>query len=136
MKIFEHFILKFTLLLKGKGDLMKLISEIEGYEEFTGYGITSCGKVWSFKTNKFLKPWRDKDGYLRVRLSNGIKTNKTVGIHKLVALAYVPNPDNLETIDHIDNNKDHNYINNLRWLSRGENSGRSKRKPIRCIETG
>lgn len=114
---------------------MKLINEIEGYEEFTGYGITSCGKVWSFKTNKFLKPYSNEKGYLKVRLSAGKEKQKTVYIHKLVALAYIPNPDNLETVDHIDENKEHNYVNNLRWLSRGENKSRSWSKPITCIET-
>lgn len=115
---------------------MKLISEIEGFEEFTGYGITSCGKVWSFKTNKFLTPCRDNKGYLCVHITNGRKTGKRVRIHKLVALAYIPNPDNLDTIDHIDEDKNHNYINNLRWLSRGENKSRSWSKPVKCVETG
>jgi len=114
---------------------MKKINEIEGFEQFEGYGITSCGKVWSFRTNKFLKPQRDKKGYLCVNLISG-KNQKTVKIHRLVALAYIPNPDNLETVDHIDENKDHNYINNLRWLSRGENKSRSWSKPVKCLETG
>lgn len=99
---------------------MKMINEIEGYEEFTGYGITSCGKVWSFKTNRFLTPSRGANGYLYVYLSSGMK-DKRVRIHRLVALAYIPNPNNLDTVDHIDENKDHNYVNNLRWLSRGDN---------------
>lgn len=115
---------------------MKLISEIEGFEKFTGYGITSCGRVWSFKRDKFLKPYRDKDGYLRVCLTDGKKSRKTVGIHQLVALAYIPNPDSLETVDHLDSNKEHNYINNLQWMSRKENSRKAQNKPVKCVETG
>ena len=115
---------------------MKLISELEGYEEFTGYGITSCGRVWSFKTNRFLTPCRDKKGYLRVHITNGRGKGTAAKIHRLVALAYIPNPDGLETVDHIDGNKEHNYTNNLRWLSRGENKSRSWSKPVKCIETG
>lgn len=115
---------------------MKLISEIEGLEQFEGYGITSCGKVWSFKSNRFLTPSRDKKGYLTVRISASRGNQKTVKIHRLVALAYIPNPDNLETVDHKDENKDHNYVNNLRWMSRGENKSRSWSKSVKCIETG
>lgn len=114
---------------------MKLISEIEGFEEFTGYGITSCGRVWSFKTNKFLTSYRNKKGYLKVRISTSRTNQKNVYIHRLVALAYIPNPDGLDTVDHIDEDKNHNYVNNLRWLSRGENKSRSWSKPIKCIET-
>ena len=92
---------------------MKMINEIKGFEEFEGYGITSCGRVYSFKTNKFLKSAKDKKGYLHVWLADGKGNGKTVRIHRLVALAYIPNPNNLETVDHIDEDKEHNYINNL-----------------------
>ena len=113
---------------------MKMINEIKGFEEFEGYGITSCGKVWSFKTNKFLKPSKDKKGYFLVHLADGKGQEKTVRIHRLVALAYTPNPNNLETVDHIDENKEHNYINNLRWMTREENKNRSWCKKVYCVE--
>lgn len=112
---------------------MKMISEIEGFEKFTEYGITSCGRVWSYKRNKFLKPSRNKKGYLYIGLTYE-KTSKLVAIHRLVGLAYIPNPDNLETIDHIDENKEHNYVNNLRWMSRGENKSRSWSKPVSVLK--
>ena len=113
---------------------MKMINEIKGFEEFEGYGITSCGRVYSFKTKRFLKPSKNDKGYLRVWLTNGNGYGRTVAIHRLVALAYIPNPNNLETVDHIDNYKEHNYINNLQWMTRGENKSKSWSKAVYCVE--
>ena len=114
---------------------MVLINTLPGFEEFEGYGITSCGKVWSFKRNKFLTPYRNYKGYLYVHLSNRQKSTSP-RIHKLVALAYIPNPDNLETVDHIDGIKEHNYINNLQWMTRADNKRKSCCKKVMCVETG
>lgn len=114
---------------------MKMISEIEGFEEFTDYGITSCGKVWSFKRNKFLKPTKTNSGYLKVVLCKDGK-RKDFLIHRLVALAYIPNPQNLDTVNHIDECKTHNYVNNLQWMTCRDNKTYSSGKPVRCVETG
>lgn len=108
------------------------MKNVKGYEGL--YAITSCGKVWSYKSKKFLKPGKSKDGYLQVILwKNGNYKNKR--IHRLVAEAYLPNPNNYDTVDHIDFNKANNCINNLQWMSRNENSGkkRSVRK-VYCFE--
>ena len=113
---------------------MKMINEIKGFEEFEGYGITSCGRVYSFKTKRFLKPIKNNRGYLQVQLTNGTQHKKTVKIHRLVALAYISNPNNYDTVDHIDENKEHNYINNLRWMTREENKNRSWCKKVYCVE--
>ena len=113
---------------------MKMINEIKGFEDFEGYGITSCGRVYSFKTKRFLKPIKNNRGYLQVQLTNGTQHKKTVKIHRLVALAYIPNPNNYDTVDHIDENKEHNYINNLRWMTREENKNRSWCKKVYCVE--
>lgn len=114
-------------------------------ENYSGYGITSCGKVWSYKSNKFLSQRYDKYGYLRITLMNDDKKMKTELVHKLVALAYVPNPDGKETVNHKDENKENNCVSNLEWMTRQENLNYGTRgqrqsdkvsKPIRCIETG
>lgn len=109
------------------------MKDIKGYEGL--YAITSCGKVWSYQSKKFLKPAIDKYGYAWVNLYKNTQKKK-ITIHRLVAEAYIPNPDNLETVDHIDECKTHNYVNNLRWMSREDNSVRSHNKPVRCVETG
>ena len=113
---------------------MKMINEIKGFEEFEGYGITSCGRVYSFKSKKFLSPGKNKRGYFLVRLADGKGHGKTVAIHRLVALAYIPNPNNYDTVDHIDNCKEHNYINNLQWMTRGDNKSKSWSKAVYCVE--
>lgn len=84
------------------------------------YAITSCGKIYSYKTNKFLAKTIDKDGYERITLvKNGISHNFMV--HRLVAQAYIPNPQNLSDVNHIDKIRNHNYISNLEWLSHEDN---------------
>ena len=86
------------------------MKDIIGYEGL--YSITSCGKVWSYKNKKFLKPLSNGKGYLFVRLcKNGKIENKR--IHRLVAEAYLPNPNNYDTVDHIDFNTANNCVNNL-----------------------
>lgn len=93
------------------------MKDIIGYEGL--YAITSCGRVWGYKRKKFLKPIPDKDGYLKVNLcKNGVI--KAHYIHRLVAAAYIPNPDNKPTVNHKDENKTHNWINNLGWMTMAE----------------
>ena len=103
------------------------MKDISGYEGI--YGITSCGKVWSYKYKKFLTPANNRDGYLRVKLYKD-NEKKMYYIHRLVAEAYIPNPNNLSDVDHIDNDKTHNYVNNLQWLSHKDNNRKSKNIPI------
>lgn len=114
-------------------------------ENYSSYGITENGQVWSYKSNKFLSQRYDKYGYLRVTLMNDDKKMKTELVHKLVALAYIPNPDGKETVNHKDENKENNCVSNLEWMTRQENLNYGTRgqrqsdkvsKPVRCIETG
>ena len=101
--------------------------DIKNYEGL--YAVTSCGKVWSYKRQKFLKPASDKKGYFKVVLYKNGKC-KNYKIHRLVAEAYIPNPDNLPQVDHIDNDKTHNYINNLQWITNRNNVRKGRNKPI------
>lgn len=90
---------------------------IKNYPE---YEICSNGQVYSLRRNTFLKPIVTKKGYTQVNLSvNGKR--KAVLIHRLVAEAFIPNPDNLPEIDHIDTNRANNNVDNLRWCTRQEN---------------
>ena len=101
--------------------------DVKNYEGL--YAVTSCGKVWSYKRKKFLVPRANSKGYLRVKLcKDGQK--KWYRVHRLVAEAYIPNPDNLPQVDHIDENKTHNYVNNLQWITNRNNCRKSNNKPI------
>ena len=101
--------------------------DIVGYENI--YGITSCGRVWSYRRQKFLKPGVNNKGYLIVCLRKDGQ-NKMYKIHRLVAEAYLPNPENLPQVDHIDNDKTHNYVNNLQWITNRDNVRKGRNKPI------
>ena len=94
------------------------MKDIKNYEGL--YAITSCGKVWSYKSKKFLTPRKHSSGYLRVNLyKDGIKIDYY--IHRLVADAYISNPNGLLEVNHKDENKHNNSINNLEWCSREYN---------------
>ena len=103
------------------------MKDIKGYEGL--YAITSCGKVWSYQRKKFLTPYTSGNGYFKVGLfkDNG---EKQYYVHRLVAEAYLPNPENLPQVDHIDDDKTHNYLNNLQWITHRDNNRKSKNKPI------
>ena len=88
------------------------MKDIAGYEGL--YAVTSCGKVWSYRNEKFLTPFTDKDGYLHVNLHKDDKMKK-YKVHRLVAAAYIPNPDNLPQVNHKDENKANNCLQNLEW---------------------
>lgn len=121
------------------------MKDIKGYEGL--YAITEDGRVWSYRTKKFLKPFKNQAGYMRVILfKNG--RGKNFLVHRLVAEAYIENdsPDIKTQINHIDGNKEHNWIRNLEWCTPKENmkhaadSGlRAKTyncKRVHCVETG
>lgn len=85
--------------------------------------MTLNGVVWNNITNKPLKPCDNGNGYLRVSLhKDGIKRKTyTKYIHRLLAESFIPNPNNYNEIDHIDNNKQNNNIDNLKWCSHKQN---------------
>jgi len=99
--------------------------DVIGYEGL--YAVTQDGKVWAYQNRlhkgKFLKPSLKK-GYPFVCLCKGSKiVQKTV--HRLVAEAYLPNPDNLPQVNHKDSNKENNNLSNLEWCTASENKKHS-----------
>ena len=90
--------------------------DIQGYEGL--YRVSNLGRVKSFHKAKehILSPGKDKDGYFQVQLyKNGI--NKMRKVHRLVAQAFISNPNNLPQINHKDENKQNNNVDNLEWCT-------------------
>jgi hypothetical protein len=78
----------------------------------SNYLISEKGDIFNKVTNKFRKPQVDKDGYAVIYIGN---TNYK--IHRLVAITYLDNPNNLPQINHIDNNRMNNHYSNLQWTT-------------------
>ena len=119
---------------------MEMFKEIQNYEKL--YQITSFGRVFSLRNKSFLVLSNDTKGYQRVQLFNHGKKNYKV--HRLVAEAFIPNPENKPQVNHIDGNKQNNHVENLEWCTNQENQrhawsvGLQKRKELikYCVYCG
>lgn len=107
--------------------MYKSIKGYEGIYEVSELGqVRSVDRIVKFKDSstskrkgKELKPSMDKGGYAIVHLNkNGIA--KTCNVHRLVAETFVPNPDNLPEVHHLNHDRKDNRVQNLQWVTRSE----------------
>jgi hypothetical protein len=92
------------------------------------YSVSNMGNVRNDKTNRILKPGIDGNGYYYVILYKNGKT-KLHKVHRLIANAFIANPNGTPCVDHVDNNRINNNISNLRWCSHTENN---RNRSISC----
>ena len=130
--------------------MTEIWKEIYGYDVL--YEISNMGRVRTKHHGKFgyqkdyryIDPIDNGNGYLRLNLKNN-HSQKTVYIHRLVATYFLENPNGWPEVNHKDENKHNNHVDNLEWCTRVYNAnygtnlkrGADKRKkPIICVETG
>lgn len=89
------------------------------HPDFPNYIITKCGKVYSLYYNKYNKPSTTSAYYKYTLVQKKIK--KCLSIHRLLALLYIPNPNNHPIVNHLDGNKLNNNISNLEWCTYSHN---------------
>ena len=82
----------------------------------SNYIVYPDGRVYSLFSNKFIKPQKMKRGYLRFKMYK-----KSVLIHRIVAETYLPNPNNLPQVNHINLDKTDNRVENLEWVNNRQN---------------
>ena len=117
---------------------------IKGYEN---YLVTEQGQIINSKTGRTLKPSIATNGYCRVSLRKNGQT-KTLYIHRIVAEAFIPNPNNYNEVNHIDEDKTNNSVENLEWVAhkanvhhatcqqrKGETNTARNGRPVLCVET-
>ena len=80
-------------------------------ESDTRYEVSNLGNIRNTKTKRLRKLEMNEKGYLRVKL------DKQYRVHRLVALAFIENPENKPEVDHIDGDKRNNKVDNLRWVT-------------------
>ena len=111
-------------MLKIKSETFK---DIVGYEGL--YQIGNKGTVISFSRSNddryknkqwVLKQYEDRNGYMYVTLSNN-KKRKTIKVHRLVAEAFLDNPNSYPCVNHIDSNRKNNNVSNLEWVTYKQN---------------
>lgn len=125
------------------------IKDAVGYEGI--YVVSDDGRVFS-KDREIINPrygkgfkkgremsYQDIRGYARVFIRKRNEKSKSVPVHRLVAMAFIPNPKNLPQVNHIDGNKKNNSVKNLEWVTASQNKLHSfrvlgaKRGRLGCI---
>ena len=116
--------------------------DIKGYEGL--YQISNTGRVWSVQRQKYLMAYI-ANGYYKVDLYAKNGKRKKEYVHRLVALAFIDNPNNLPQVNHIDGNKINDNVENLEWVTVKENmyhsyhtlqntKGCYEGMPVYCVE--
>lgn len=105
--------------------------DVVGYEGI--YEVSNMGNVRNKKTLRIIKPFISYHNYVRVPLRKNGKDRKRF-LHRLVADAFIPNPENKEIVNHINGNKQDNRIENLEWCTYSENNVKAIKDGLRSTK--
>ena len=108
----------------------ELVRDVVGYEGL--YSVDIFGNIYNSKGIK-MKQRENEFGYLSIGLSKNNKQKK-FKVHRLVAQAFIPNPNNYPQVNHIDGNKKNNNIENLEWVTAKENTKHAIKNKLRTDE--
>lgn len=111
----------------------EIFMDIKGYQD--RYQVSTEGRVWSIISQRYLSPTKMKNGYLVVHLTAKNGKKKLEYIHRLVALTFIDNPNKYTEVNHKDEDKTNNCVENLEWCSRSYNNTygnrmKNLRKPV------
>lgn len=95
------------------------------FGNFSSYRVTKSGRIYSYRQGNMLKSLSivlDSSGYPIVKLYDNDSKPRTIAVHRIVADTFIPNPNNLECINHKDENKQNNSVDNLEWCTKAYNN--------------
>lgn len=98
-------------------EIWKDVKESNGLYQISNLGRLKSFVKWRGSNERIRKSYISKNGYLYINL-----LNLTTPLHRLIAIAFIPNPENKPTVNHIDGNKLNNNIDNLEWNTYSENN--------------
>lgn len=134
-----------------KNEVFKSVKGYEGIYEISNFGtLKSLARIIYDKNGiklrvqkeRIIKITKNRGGYSAIMITDINKNTKTVKIHRLVAIAFIPNPENKKTVNHINGVKHDNRIENLEWSTYSENNRHARdnnlvvsKKGVNCYQS-